>query len=93
MRYLHRTHRVSVAWLHEVFGGDHLKMVYELSAKMCADIFTKAFTDKVAWNSVCELINHIDADKLDSILRRITAEADQPPPQPSGGSEPTRGKK
>ena len=24
MRYLHRTHRVSVAWLHEVFQGEHL---------------------------------------------------------------------
>ena len=47
MRYLHRTHRVSVAWLHEVFKGDHLRLMYEISARMAADIFTKAFSDKV----------------------------------------------
>ena len=41
MRYLHRTHRVSVAWLHEVFKGDHLRLMYEISARMAADIFTK----------------------------------------------------
>ena len=26
MRYLHRTHRISVAWLHEVFGGKDLNL-------------------------------------------------------------------
>jgi hypothetical protein len=46
MRYLHRTHRVSVAWLHEIFLSDEFTIKYEVSAKMAADIFTKAFTDK-----------------------------------------------
>ena len=87
MRYLHRTHRVSVAWLHEVFSGDHLTMVYEVSAKMCADIFTKGFTDKTSWDAVCRLINHIDADKLDQILKVITSEADQSASPEGGGPE------
>ena len=43
MRYLGRTHGVSVAWLHETFKGDDLQLAYEISARMCADIFTKAF--------------------------------------------------
>ena len=47
MRYLHRTHRVSVGWLHEAFRDDHLDLVYEMTARMCADIYTKAFTDQV----------------------------------------------
>ena len=43
MRYLHRTHRVSVSWLHESFERDDLSLVYELTTRMCADIYTKAF--------------------------------------------------
>ena len=46
MRYLHRAHRVSVSWLHECFKGKKdLDIVYEKSDNMCADIYTKAFTD------------------------------------------------
>ena len=61
MRYLHRTHRVSVAWLHERFKGKvDLDIVYEKSDNMCADIYTKAFTDKVKWQQVCRLINIIN---------------------------------
>ncbi len=46
MRYLHRTHRVSVSWLHEVCQGDDIVLMYEDSAKMAADIYTKGLTDK-----------------------------------------------
>ncbi len=45
MRYLHRTHRVSVSWLHEVYKRDDVVLMYEDSAKMAADIYTKGFTD------------------------------------------------
>ena len=34
MRYLHRTHRISVGWLLERFHGDDLNLVYETSARM-----------------------------------------------------------
>ena len=68
MRYLHRTHRVSVAWLHEVFKGEHLRLIYEISARMAADIFTKAFSDKAKWLAVCDLINHVDPARLKGIL-------------------------
>ena len=45
MRYLHRTHRCSVAWLHEqMTGRDGVTLVYEGTDRMAADIFTKAFT-------------------------------------------------
>jgi hypothetical protein len=40
MRYLGRTHGVSVAWLHETFKGEDLSLAYEISTRMCADIFT-----------------------------------------------------
>ena len=38
MRYLHRTHRINVAWLHECFLREDFFLVYEKSASMCADI-------------------------------------------------------
>ena len=39
MRYLARTHRVSVAWLHEVRQMKEIRMVYEATSQMCAGIF------------------------------------------------------
>ena len=57
MRYLHRTHRVSVAWLHERFKGKvDLDIVYEKSDNMCADIYTKAFTDRVRCPGVLSVV-------------------------------------
>ncbi len=64
MRYLHRTHRVSVSWLHEVFKGDQTVLMYEDSAKMAADIYTQEFVDKHTWEQVCGLINVIDPKLL-----------------------------
>jgi len=81
MRYLHRTHRVSVAWLHEVCQGAEIKLTYEVSAKMAADIFTKAFPDKNKWTAVCDLINHIDPARLKKVLdesRKQEEEEDTP---------------
>ena len=37
MRYLARTHRVSVAWLHEVCKMKEIKIGYEETSRMCAD--------------------------------------------------------
>ena len=64
MRYLRRTHRVSVSWLYERFKGDDINLVYEISAKMAADIYTKAFTDGAKWDIVCNLINILDPKLL-----------------------------
>eukprot|EP00969_Alexandrium_andersonii_P181715 8030120-Alexandrium_andersonii.AAC.1 len=49
LRYLHRTHRVSVQWLHERFfrfSGRSHRDEYEDSADMKADIYTKAFNEE-----------------------------------------------
>eukprot|EP00972_Heterocapsa_arctica_P034855 5130931-Heterocapsa_arctica.AAC.1 len=49
MRYLLKTHGVSVAWLHEIFKNEFIELGYELSSRMCADIYTKGFTDGPKW--------------------------------------------
>ena len=65
MRHLGRTHKVCVAWLHEQFQGDNMNTSYCDSALQCADVFTKAFTDKLCWNPVCRLIAHFLPEDLD----------------------------
>eukprot|EP00972_Heterocapsa_arctica_P047466 6999854-Heterocapsa_arctica.AAC.1 len=49
MRHLQRTHGVSVAWLHETFKKNKIDLNYELSSRMCADVYTKAFADAILW--------------------------------------------
>eukprot|EP00972_Heterocapsa_arctica_P106228 15648775-Heterocapsa_arctica.AAC.1 len=49
MRYLLRMHGVSVAWLHEIFNNKFIELGYELFSRMCADIYTKGFTDGIKW--------------------------------------------
>ena len=84
MRYIGRTHGVSVAWLHETFKGDDLALAYEITTRMCADIYTKAFTDADKWRLACWLINICDPKELPELARR-SIERDEPLPQ-SGGS-------
>ena len=45
MRYATRTLRLPIAWLHERFAADDVNLRYEVSSRMAADIYTKAFTD------------------------------------------------
>ena len=54
MRYLHRTHRISIAVMNEILTGranldKKVEIDHTSSSDMAADIFTKGFTDKVKW--------------------------------------------
>jgi len=77
MRYLHRTHRCSVAWLHECFERNDMSLVYELTSLMCADIYTKAFTDASKWQQACWLINIVDPKMLKDFFANAAEQADQ----------------
>ena len=83
MRYFSRTHRVSVAWLHETFSSEEIKLVYELSSKMCADICTKAFPDGPKWTAACDLINVVDPQRIRQFMTDYSN-----PPQPVALSSP-----
>ena len=79
MRYMSRTQGVAFGWLFERFQENYLELIYEESAKMAADIFTKAFTDKATWIEVCRLVNIVDLDDFyDHIAHSI-------PPAEGGG--------
>ena len=56
MRHLERTHRVSLAWLAEVFALDQIELNYCVSAKQAADIFTKSFDVIQKWKDAVRLI-------------------------------------
>eukprot|EP00972_Heterocapsa_arctica_P007609 1109492-Heterocapsa_arctica.AAC.1 len=71
MRYLLRTHGVSVVWLHGTFENDFLELGYELSSRMCADIYIKGFTDAVKWIEVCDLINIVDPARLRGLIQHV----------------------
>ena len=70
MRYLHRTHRVSVARLHEAYVREDFHLLYEKTDRMCADIYTKAFTDTSKWDAACGLINIVDPKVLQRYLQK-----------------------
>ena len=90
MRYLHRTHRVDVQWLHERFKDtEEVDLSYELSARMCADIYTKAFTDPAKWEHACDLINIISPDRLREV---ISKHAENGAPSSTDGGDPTQPK-
>ena len=68
MRYLHRTHRISIATLHEIITGQvsdtAINCEYTMSAEMAADIFTKGFTDKTKWNHAAKAVGIVDANDI-----------------------------
>ena len=58
MKHMGRTHKVCTMWLHEVIQNDPtVRIIYADSLEMCADIFTKDFSEKEKWSQAIKLIN------------------------------------
>ena len=71
MRYIGRTHGVSIAWLHERFKEPHLLMTYCESSKQAGDIYTKPVVDAAKWESVCDLIGVFHPSRLHALIRHF----------------------
>ena len=56
MRHIGRTHRVDLAFIHEIFAQGQMAMQWTDTKKMSADIFTKAFVNSDEWKHVRGLI-------------------------------------
>ena len=78
MRYTTRTARIPIAWMYERFNAGDIILRYEISARMAADIFTKAFTDGDKFISVSWLINVVDPAVLKECINFITYEEPDP---------------
>eukprot|EP00972_Heterocapsa_arctica_P113270 16436202-Heterocapsa_arctica.AAC.2 len=98
MRYLLRTHGVSVAWLHATFKHEYIELGYELSSRMCADMYIKGFTDGAKWIEVCDLINIVDPARLRGLIQHVAevvaglddtiiGDKTQTPPPCGGGTQ------
>ena len=66
MQHLVRTHGISIASMHEHFQRDHFVLIYEITAKMAADIHTKEFKNPMAWKKAGMLINLLEPQDLQS---------------------------
>jgi hypothetical protein len=59
MRHLSRSHRVSVAWLHEQYKRENFEFAYVETDSMAADMFTKSMPNPAKWiharKSICVL--------------------------------------
>ena len=89
MRYIGRTHGVSIAWLHERFKDKHHLMTYGESSKQAGDIFTKPCIDAAKWESVCDLIGVCHSSRLHALIRHFVATYGKLSlkPKPSADSE------
>ena len=59
---------ISIAYLHDSFTKGRFNLLYENTAAMAADIYTKAFTDGEKWKWACELINIVHKDRLRDLV-------------------------
>ena len=53
IRQIAKTQGVSITWLHGLYNDLEIHFGYITSGMMAADIFTKIFTNKVLWDSLC----------------------------------------
>ena len=60
MRHLERSHGVCISWTHEMFSRDYMYLAYEVTDRMAADIYTKAFNDGRKWKHACLQIGLLD---------------------------------
>ena len=60
MRHLERSHGVCISWMHEMFTRDYMYLAYEVTDRMAADIYTKAFNDGRKWKHACLQIGLLD---------------------------------
>ena len=67
MRHLNRVHRVDIASMHEKQEIPRIKLVYEKSTTMAADIYTKGFVNNVKWHNAISLINVLSSEDLKKI--------------------------
>ena len=86
MRYLNRTHGVSVAWIHERYLAGDFEIQWEASDGMAADVFTKAFSNPLAWDAACWLVGVVD----DARVAERCCAGDAPPPTSQGGGKERR---
>ena len=77
MRHFERTHRVPVAWLHELYHenkDEFFTLHFAKSEEMVADLFTKAFSDRGKFETLRTMTGLcVDLDDVRTLVRGIRA--------------------
>ena len=78
MRHLERSHGVAVTWMHDMFERDYMYLAYEVTDRMAADIYTKAFSDSRKWKHACVQIGLLEPEMLadPETLKMVTSSFD-----------------
>ena len=78
LRYAVRTSALLTAWVHDRFQKGELAIRHEVSARIAAEMFIKAFVGEAKFTSACWLINTVDTQVLKKCIQHITH--DEPDP-------------
>ena len=78
MKSLPRNFGINIGSLHETFKKKCYNLMSEPTASMCADIFTKGFTDPTKWDHACGLINVINFARITVVPTCIVNDTDFP---------------
>ena len=70
MRHIARTHRISVAFLHDVYRAREILFAHEDGTRMPPDIFTKMFQDAAKWRTARLLVCIVLPSELAEIIKQ-----------------------
>jgi len=64
MSHMSRTHRINIGFMHEVVSRGQISLCHCRTSDMCADVFTKHFTNKVTWQNCVDNIAHVNPKRM-----------------------------
>jgi len=64
MSHMSRTHGINVSFLHEVIASGQVIIRHCKTVDMCADVFTKHFTNQLTWKHVVSNIAHVVPEEM-----------------------------
>ena len=73
LRHIGRTHKISLKWLSEVLTNNpqFMRLSYCDTKDMCADIFTKAFSNPEKYQHALQLISHYFPQEVNKRKKKI----------------------
>lgn len=64
MSHMSRTHRIIIGFMHEVVSRGQISLCHFRTSDMCADVFTKHFTNKITWQNCVDKIAHVNPKRM-----------------------------
>ena len=65
MKTLEKCFGVNVGWIYQRIKSKDYNLYHTGTKHMCADIYTKAFSNAIVWNTLRKLINVFNAEEIE----------------------------